>query len=124
VTLLLVPIAASACASASSGAGTAETCNGLDPTSTVALGHTHTVCVLQSDLANPPAAGVTYTTSSPDPMHMVTLTQAQLRSIQAGQTVTVTTSVANNHTHNFTIQPGFRSTRSREGRRASQTLSS
>jgi hypothetical protein len=32
------------------------------------------------------------------------LTQAQLQSIQSGQGVTVTTSVANNHTHDFTIQ--------------------
>jgi hypothetical protein len=36
-------------------------------------------------------------------MHTVTLTQAQLQSIQGGQSVTVTTSVANNHTHDFTI---------------------
>jgi hypothetical protein len=106
VTLLLVPIAASACASASSGAaaGADDGCNGLDPTSTVTLGHTHTVCIPQSDLANPPAGGATYTTSAPTPMHTVTLTQAQLESIQAGQAVTVTTSVANNHTHNFNVQ--------------------
>jgi hypothetical protein len=33
----------------------------------------------------------------------VTLTQAQLQSIEGGQTVTVTSSVANNHTHDFAI---------------------
>jgi hypothetical protein len=104
VTLFLVPLAAMACSSSSSGSGSGGSCDGLDPTSTVALGHTHTVCVLSSDLSSPPSAGVTYTTSGPDPTHTVALTQAQLQSIQSGQSVTVTTSVANNHTHDFTIQ--------------------
>jgi hypothetical protein len=105
VTLLLVPIAAPACGSAGSGAGTGGGgCNGLDPTSTVALGHTHTVCVPQTDIDSPPAGGATYTTSGPDPTHTLTLTQAELRAIQSGQPVTVTTSVANNHTHDFTLQ--------------------
>jgi hypothetical protein len=103
VTLFLVPLAAVACSSSSNGSSSGG-CDGLDPTSTVALGHTHTVCVLSSDLSSPPSGGVTYTTSGPDPTHTVTLTQAQLQSIQSGQSVTVTTSVANNHTHDFTIQ--------------------
>jgi len=67
------------------------------------LGHTHTVCVPAADLNNPPAGGATYTSSGPDPTHTVTLTQAQLQSIQAGQTVMITSSVANNHTHDFAI---------------------
>ena len=103
MTLFLVPLAAVACSSGSNPSSPGGSCNGLDPTSTVALGHTHTVCVLSSDLSNPPSGGVTYTTSGPDPTHTVTLTQAQLQSIQSGQSVTVTTSIANNHTHDFTI---------------------
>ncbi len=98
VSLLLVPVAA-----CSSSNGSTPSCDGLDATSSVALGHTHTVCVLQTDLTSPPSAGVTYTTSGPDPTHMVSLTAAQLAMIQAGQTVTVTTSVANNHTHQFVL---------------------
>jgi hypothetical protein len=103
LTLVLVPVAAAsaACASASGGAGG---CDGIDPTSTVVQGHSHSVCIPHDDIANPPAGGATYTTSGPDPTHTVTLTQAQLKSIQAGQTVNVTTSVANGHTHDFALQ--------------------
>jgi hypothetical protein len=105
VTLFLVPIAAYGCSSASSTSGGESACDGLDPTSTVAENHTHTVCVLQSDLSTPPAGGVMYTTSGPDPTHTVALSQTQLQSIQAGQPVTVTTSAApDGHTHDFTIQ--------------------
>jgi hypothetical protein len=104
VTLFLVPLTAVGCSSSSGGTGSGGSCGGLDPTSTAAMGHTHTVCVLSSDLSNPPAGGVTYTTSGPDPTHTVTMTQSQLQSIQSGGSVTVTTSVANNHTHDFTIQ--------------------
>jgi hypothetical protein len=104
IVLTLLPVAAAACSSSSAAGG--GSCDGLDPTSTVASGHTHRVCVPQADLTNPPAGGATYTTSGPDPMHTITLTQAQLQSIQSGQSVTVTTSVANNHTHDFTLQTG------------------
>ncbi|HEY1691637.1 MAG TPA: hypothetical protein VGG39_05730 [Polyangiaceae bacterium] len=104
VTLFLVPLAEAACSSSSGNGSSSGSCDGLDPTSTVALGHTHTVCVPSADLSNPPSGGATYTTSGPDPTHTITLTQAQLQSIQSGQSVTVTTSVANNHTHDFTLQ--------------------
>lgn len=102
VTLILVPVAA-ACAS-SSGGGGGGGCDGLDATSSVAQGHTHTLCVPRTDLTSPPAGGMTYTTSGPDPTHTVTLTQAQLEAIESGQTVQVTTSVANGHTHDFVLQ--------------------
>ena len=102
IALLLVPMAA---CSSTSGASSNSTggCSGLDTTSSVALGHTHTVCVLESDLTTPPSAGVTYTTSGPDPTHTVTLTAAQLSSINGGMAVTVTTSTAGGHDHQFVI---------------------
>jgi hypothetical protein len=75
--------------------------------------HTHTLCVLTSDLASPPAAGVTYTTSSDGGhTHKVTLAQADLMAINAGQTMTVTSTSdldpANGsaHTHKFAITKG------------------
>jgi hypothetical protein len=76
----------------------------VQTTSTVAFGHTHTLCVPTADLTSPPAGGATYTSSGPDPTHTVALTQAQLQSIEGGQTVTVTSSVANSHTHDFAIR--------------------
>src|SRR4051812_17053351 len=57
--LLLIPVVG--CSSSSSDAGS---CAGVESTSTVEASHTHTVCVVTSDLTSPPAAGVTYTTSN------------------------------------------------------------
>jgi hypothetical protein len=84
---------------------------GLDPTSSVSDDHTHTVCVPATDLANPPSAGATYTTSPPDSggmviagaLHTITLTAAQLSMIQAGQSLTVTTSTDGGHDHQFVL---------------------
>ena len=101
ITLLLVPIAACGAGSgATSGAGG---CSGVSSTSSVTLGHTHTVCVLEADLTSPPSGGVTYTTSGPDPTHTITLTAAQLSSINGGQSITVTTSTSGGHTHQFVL---------------------
>jgi hypothetical protein len=102
VALLLVPMAACGASSAMASPG-ASGCAGFSATSSVALGHTHTVCVLETDLTNPPSAGVTYTTSGPDPTHTVTLTAAQLSAINGGQSVTVTTSTSAGHTHEFVL---------------------
>src|SRR5260221_8492250 len=99
VSLLLVPIAA-ACGSSNSSGGS---CDGVGSTSSVDMGHSHTVCVPASDLANPPASGATYTTSGPDPTHKLMLTASQLTSIQQGQSVAVTTSTDGGHSHNFTL---------------------
>jgi hypothetical protein len=84
---------------------------GLDPTSSVDDGHTHTVCVPSTDLANPPSAGATYTTSPPESggmvisgaLHTVTLTAAQLSMIEGGQSLTVTTSTDGGHNHQFVL---------------------
>ena len=68
------------------------------------------VCVLTTDLTNPPQAGATYTTTSNSGhTHTVALTQAQLSSIEAGDDVPVTTSSnvdptnGQPHTHEFMI---------------------
>ena len=72
--------------------------------------HTHTLCVLTTDLTSPPAAGVNYTTSlDSGHTHHVPLTAANLTTINGGQSVTVTSTSdvdpINNaaHTHMFTI---------------------
>jgi hypothetical protein len=114
VTLLLIPFGATvvACGSSNSPApaassndsnGVAGCDNGIGETSTVANNHTHTICVLDTDLTNPPAAGVTYVTSNvEDHTHNVTFTQAQLQMINSGGSVTVTSS-APQPTHDFTV---------------------
>jgi hypothetical protein len=105
--LLLVPVAAACSSSNNSSGGTEDAgngCNGVFETSTVTNGHTHTLCVPTTDLTNPPAAGVTYTTSfdaGHTHTHTVVLTQAQLQTINGGGSVTVTTSSP--ASHNFTI---------------------
>ncbi|MGO9000215.1 MAG: hypothetical protein ACLQVI_43355 [Polyangiaceae bacterium] len=110
--LLLVPIAGSAVACSSSNNSSsssviqasedASACNGIFEISTVTNNHDHSLCVLTTDLTDPAAAGVTYTTSFNDGhAHTVSLTQAQLQSIEAGTAVTVTTSSP--YAHNFTI---------------------
>jgi hypothetical protein len=104
VLLLLVPVAGTlmACSSSGDSSASASSCDGSFETSTVTLAHTHTLCVPTTDLASAPSAGVTYTTSVSDGHdHTVMLTQAQLQSINGGQSVTVTTSSPN--PHNFTI---------------------
>ena len=100
VTLVLVPVASSliGCGSDSGGGS----CNGVDTTSTVTNGHTHTVCVPTTDLMTPPSGGRTYTTSTDaGHNHTVTLTQAQLTTINGGGSVTVTSSAP--AAHDFTI---------------------
>jgi hypothetical protein len=69
--------------------------------------HSHDVGIGSGDLANPPAAGVQYTTTMAlEHTHTVTLTQAQLSTLNSGGPVTVTSSDAVNPvtgtTHNHT----------------------
>jgi hypothetical protein len=104
ITLLMIPVAGavSRCGSSNNPSGG---CDGAGATSTVAGGHTHTICVALADLSNPPAAGKSYTSSlSGAHSHTVTLTQAQLQSIASGQPVTVTTSTDSGHAHDFALQ--------------------
>ena len=109
VTLLLTPIL-SACGSDTSPTSTTTnptnpTCDGAGETSSITLGHSHTLCVPLSDLDDPPAAGATYSTGVTEAhQHQVTLTRAQLMSVAQGQTVNVMTSTVESHTHEFAVQ--------------------
>jgi hypothetical protein len=98
---------------ATSTGTTLPACDGVGATSGVTLGHTHDVCVAASDLTSPQAAGMTYTTT-PSVLnglahtHTISLTQAQLQAIQAGQTVMVesstpSTAAIESHTHSFVL---------------------
>jgi hypothetical protein len=101
VTLILTPLAA-ACGSSDNNASAAS-CNGVSSTSTVVGGHSHTLCVPNTDLTSPAAGGATYTSSSTGHTHTVMLSAAQLTSIAQGQSVTVTSSVDSGHSHDFAI---------------------
>jgi hypothetical protein len=91
-----------ACGSDSGGAAA----NSFRFTSSLDDSHTHTVDLLKTDVSTPPAAGVTETTSlEQSHTHTVSLTVADLDSINAGNTVTKTTSEDETpghvHTHTF-----------------------
>jgi hypothetical protein len=103
--LLLIPVVG--CSSSSSNQIDGGSCAGVDSTSTVNSNHSHTVCVLTTDLTSPPNAGVTYTTSNVGShTHMVMLTAANLTAINTGQTVMVTSTSDGNpaHSHDFMIK--------------------
>ncbi len=68
--------------------------------------HTHTVSLELSEITTPPAAGVTKITSlNSSHTHTVSLTEADLASIDAGNTVTKTTSEDETpgHVHTHTV---------------------
>jgi hypothetical protein len=92
------------CGGGSDGNPPPSGCTGIERSSTVVDGHTHTLCVPQADLSSPPAAGQSYTTSVNGHAHEVTLTAADLMSIAGGGTVTVTTSITLGHAHMFTLK--------------------
>ncbi len=108
LTLLLVPLGASACSgsvgfSPTVSASTSCT-DGVDRTSTVVNGHTHTVCIGAADLAVPPAEGMTFATSETQGhSHMMSLTQEQLQTIARGREVTVQTSTVQLHHHEIVV---------------------
>jgi hypothetical protein len=117
VTLLLIPLAACASNSPAAGAGAdaggapdAGGCDGILTTSTNVSEHTHTLCVPQADLDDPPSGGATYTSSDNlDPLnnelhtHTAMLTAAQLSTLGSGGQVVVTSSVNDEHDHQFMI---------------------
>ena len=74
-------------------------------TSSVNSGHSHTYDLAVAAIETPPGEGVAGTTSSSGGhVHAVTVTQAQLASIEAGEDVTVTTSVGAGHTHTYLLR--------------------
>src|SRR5215831_15537643 len=106
--LIIIVVTAASFLALGCGSSTApsSTIADLNVTSTVVNGHSHTVGVPAADQLHP--ADTTYTTSSTlNHTHTVMLTAAQLSSIAAGGTVTLTSSVSavtGTHTHDFTFQ--------------------
>jgi hypothetical protein len=69
--------------------------------------HTHDFTIMMTDLATPPAAGVSGNTSAyvdDGHVHTMALTTADLSNIQAGMTVTKTSGSALGHTHDFNFR--------------------
>ena len=106
VTLLAIPLVG--CSSDDDPTGTGGStggCQGTSATGSSSSGHTHTLCVPEGDLTNPPSGGKTYTTSVSGHTHMVTLSQSDLVTINGGSSVTVgSLSDSTGHEHSFTIQ--------------------
>ncbi len=74
----------------------------LSYTSTNVEGHTHSAAIADSLLSAPPASPTELDTSNVfNHIHTVTLTQQNLQDIENGQTVNITTSSADGHTHAF-----------------------
>jgi hypothetical protein len=103
------PDAAPEAASDAAGDAEAGACNGASDTSTSVPDpqendqmHTHTVCVPHADLANPPASGATYTTSTAlGHSHTVTAQLSDLQDLASNDAVTLTTSLSHDHEHAF-----------------------
>src|ERR1700760_3375804 len=69
--------------------------------------HTHDFTIMMTDLATPPAAGVSgNTTAYADDghVHTMALTSTDLANIQAGMKVTKTSGTALGHTHDFNFR--------------------
>jgi hypothetical protein len=78
----------------------------LSYTSTVVAGHNHTFTLMMAEVDSPPAVGIARNTgpaSTDGHVHVVVLTNAQLATIGMNGTVTMDTSVVENHSHTFTF---------------------
>lgn len=107
--LVVLPlgVAITGCGEEDKGPSASPDACGVQGESNLAFGHTHTVCILQATLDEPPKAGVTITTDrmGDTHTHTITLTQAQLMSLtDVANTVTVNTSVDSEHMHQFVLQ--------------------
>jgi hypothetical protein len=101
---MLVPIFA-ACGEDDTETGTTrDDCNGTGADTNTVDNHAHFVCVPNSDLDNPPAAGAMYATSTSDGhSHAVTFTFDELQSLAQGQTIDVMTSLEDGHQHSVVL---------------------
>jgi len=100
--LLLLP--ASGVIAACTGSASTTLSNDLTFTSSVVDSHTHKVQISMADLTSAQGMGESLVTSSTvRHVHVVELTQAEMNAIDAGQTVTKTTSRARSHAHVFTF---------------------
>ena len=109
--LIVVAIPAGELLAACGGAGTGnQGAHGADGgtgqtqtfTSTLVGGHTHEVTIAVANFGVPPASGITKTTTQTNShTHQVSLTQAELKAVHNGQTVTKDTTVNAGHKHSF-----------------------
>ncbi len=77
-------------------------------TSSTDQGHSHTANISESEVGNPPAGGISRSTSSSDGhTHTFSMTQAELQSVNSGNTVEVSDSVVNDHHHTYQITKWF-----------------
>jgi len=89
------------------GCGGSSTPGGADQTaltftSSTDAGHNHTYQIMMSELSNPSAAGINRQTSlASGHTHAVAISQAELQSIQSGQTVTKVSTTSSGHSHTF-----------------------
>lgn len=107
---LLAPSALAAVSGCGDGSTSSTPADGFDVVSSTNSGpggspHSHGLTILLADLANPPAAGVTYTASTAEGhSHQVTISQPDLSDIQAGLTVSESSTVVSGHLHTFSIR--------------------
>jgi hypothetical protein len=66
--------------------------------------HSHTFGIETTSFTSPPMAGLTGSTSSAEGhQHSVTVTMADLQNVQTGQTIKITSGLAEGHTHVLTL---------------------
>jgi hypothetical protein len=82
---------------------TAAACPGVAAASSVVLQHSHSLCVPDVDLSSPPPTATYETTESEGHTHLVSLSGLQLNAINGQQAVPASTSITENHLHQFTI---------------------
>ena len=99
--LILLPASGwLSCGGSSTPAGADQTA--LTFTSSTDAGHSHTYQIMMSELSNPPTDGINRQTSvAAGHTHAVAITQAELQSIQSGQTVTKVSTTSSGHSHTF-----------------------
>ena len=100
--------AVAGCGSGSASCGNAgklvTTGTSLVFTSSCDGSHTHDFTLMTTELSAPPAAGVMRTTSVDtvdNHFHGITLSQAELTTIESGTPVTKTSTSVNQHTHTY-----------------------
>jgi len=105
VTFLVTEIGCASGSNMGTSISPALPCDGAGGESSLADGHTHTICIPLSSLISPPGDGATYTTSeNQGHTHQLVLEQVQLQALGAGQTATLTTTLEQGHTHTFVLE--------------------
>jgi hypothetical protein len=80
-------------------------CDGIVSVSTFMQEHTHGICVPAAALASPPELGVTLaSTLTNGHAHDIALAPAQLAALARGDTVTVSSTTVEGHSHAFMMR--------------------